>query len=177
MNHPYPSDKEDKGLFKVYDRLFHDHAVTGNYLEIGVYNGGSLSYALDKGIFDKVVGIDVSPVAVCPPGAELHNINQGDPESLRKLSDQYGGWDVVIDDGCHIAPFVETSFDTLWPLTRKMYIIEDWEVVYMWPDAREGWMKLLPRLIADKEILGYTTMEMVVDYRPEHRKSYLVMVR
>jgi len=171
----YPSDKEEKGLFRVYDRLFKEHNVSGNILEIGVYRGGSLEYALDTKLFSKVVGIDISPSAVCPEGAFLHQTNQCDVEALNKLSEQYGDWDVVIDDGCHLAPFVEVSFDTLWPRTRKMYVIEDWEVLYMWPDS--GWLKLLTRLIADKESLGYTTLEMVVDYRPEHRKSYLAMVR
>lgn len=171
----YNSDKEEKGLFNVYDRLFKEHNVSGTLLEIGVYQGGSLKYALDRGF--RVVGIDVNTSSVCPEGADFHLINQGDPEALKKLSEQYGGWDVVIDDGCHIAPFVEASFDTLWPLTRKMYVIEDWEVVYMWQDHRPEWLRLLNRLIADKESLGYTTMEMVVDYRPEHRKSYLCMVK
>jgi len=169
------SDKTIKGLFKVYDRLFQEHGVKGTLLEIGVYQDGSLEYALEKEF--KIVGIDINTNSKCPEGADLHIMNQGDPEALKKLSEQYGGWDVVIDDGCHIAPFVETSFDALWPHTRKMYVIEDWEVVYMWPDHREGWIKLLNRLISDKESIGYTTLEMVVDYRPEHRKSYICMVR
>lgn len=171
----YDSDKEVKGLFKVYDRLFKEHDVKGSLLEIGVYKGGSLAYALDKGF--TVVGIDIQTDGGLPKDAHLHIINQSDSEALRTLSEQYGGWDVVIDDGCHIAPFVETSFKALWPFTRKMYVIEDWEVVYMWPEHREGWLKLLNWLISEKESIGYTTMEMVVDYRPEHRKSYLCMVK
>jgi demethylmacrocin O-methyltransferase len=60
--------------------------------------------------------------------------SQNDPDFLRKVVEQMGGVDIVIDDGSHVNEHVITSFCTLFPLLAEdgIYVIEDTQSSY-WP--------------------------------------------
>jgi demethylmacrocin O-methyltransferase len=60
--------------------------------------------------------------------------SQNDPDFLRKVVEQMGGVEIVIDDGSHVNEHVITSFRTLFPLLAEggIYVIEDIESSY-WP--------------------------------------------
>jgi demethylmacrocin O-methyltransferase len=53
---------------------------------------------------------------------------------LRRMHDDAGGFDIVIDDGSHINDHVIASFETLFPLLKDggLYVVEDAQTSY-WP--------------------------------------------
>ncbi|WP_159079876.1 class I SAM-dependent methyltransferase [Methyloceanibacter sp. wino2] len=111
-------------------------------LEIGVQNGGSLELWLKVlPPNSHVVGIDVD--SRCrelrfSDGIEIHI---GDATQLEFVTSALGErrFDVIIDDGSHLARDVITSFDILFERLKPggVYIIEDMHTSY-WPDYGGG---------------------------------------
>jgi hypothetical protein len=101
-------------------------------LEIGIDKGASLR--LWRRFLPKatVVGIDLEPPATHLPGIEMHAGDQSDENFLGDIIDRYGGFDLVIDDGSHIASHIRASFDKLFPALRPdgWYVIEDLWTAY-----------------------------------------------
>jgi hypothetical protein len=88
-------------------------------LEIGVYRGGSLDmwrwYFGPEAI---LVGVDIDERAreVSAPDHLVEIGDQTDPEFLRSLSEKYGPFDIVIDDGGHEMDQQIVTAETLFPL-------------------------------------------------------------
>ena len=131
-----------------YQRCFHCLRKNPlNVLEIGVggydsgdYGGASLR--MWKAYFRKsnIVGIDIcDKTKFCEPRIDIRQCDQTDSASLMQLSDEYGGFDIVIDDGSHINDHVVKTFQTLFPLLRHngIYAIEDTQTAY-WPSWGGG---------------------------------------
>jgi hypothetical protein len=92
--------------------------------------------------------------------------SQSDPDGLRKLCQDHGPFDVIIDDGNHRGPDVAIAFFTLFrELTPNgLYFIEDVQTSY-WPhyhgssivpgcyDTAVRWIKLAVDIINRGEVL------------------------
>lgn len=105
-------------------------------LEIGVLNGGSLE--MWRQYFPKatIVGIDINP------GCKQHeqidkNIHvrigdQSDPIFLQSLIDEFGDFDLILDDGSHHVAHVNKTFQFLYPKLKDggIYFIEDTHAAY-----------------------------------------------
>lgn len=113
-----------------------------NLLEIGVGgyenpDDGAGSLRMWKAYFrrTRVVGIDICKKAtLCEHRLDVRQIDQTDSIALLRLSDEYGGFDIVIDDGSHINRQVLKTFQVLFPLLRQggIYVVEDTQTAY-WP--------------------------------------------
>nr|O87833.1 RecName: Full=L-olivosyl-oleandolide 3-O-methyltransferase; AltName: Full=Oleandomycin biosynthesis protein Y [Streptomyces antibioticus]CAA05644.1 oleY [Streptomyces antibioticus] len=59
---------------------------------------------------------------------------QDDPEFMRRVAEEHGPFDVIIDDGSHINAHMRTSFSVMFPHLRNggFYVIEDTFTSY-WP--------------------------------------------
>jgi len=124
--------------FWVYDRHFaalRDKPI--KMLEIGVLNGGSLE--MWKKYFypdSTIVGIDITPN--CKNFEDVENNvhvrigDQSDPEFLQSLVDEFGEFDLVLDDGSHHVAHVNKTFQFLYPKIAKdgVYFIEDTHAAY-----------------------------------------------
>lgn len=115
------------------------------FLEIGVSAGGSLElWRRYFGAQATIVGIDIDPA--CAARVDPQNIvrigSQDDPGFLRKVIDEFGAPDVVLDDGSHIGRHQRASFEVLFPLLKDdgLYIIEDLQTSY-WPDWEGGYRR------------------------------------
>lgn len=168
---PYNSDKKGNKLFEFYKKFFDHFKTGGKVLEIGVHNGGSLEWLRDLGIFEKVVGIDANDKCSRPAGCDVHIVNQLDKGGLSNLVAHYGGFDVVIDDGAHMAAETRIAFETLWPTTRTVYFIEDWSVGYGQPQQCHGMLTFVGELIAQMRTLGGT--EVYANYNKYHTVFYI----
>jgi len=168
---PYNSEKKVNKLFEFYQRYFDHFKPKGKVLEIGVHNGGSLEWLRDQGIFDTVVGIDINEKCGRPAGCDVHIINQLDRVGLDRLAKHYGGFDVIIDDGAHVAPETRCAFETLWPWTRSVYFIEDWSVGYGQPQHSHGMLTFVGELITQLRALGGT--EVYANYNKYHTVFYI----
>lgn len=105
-------------------------------LEIGVLGGGSLEMWSDYfGVGSKIVGIDIN--SACKKyerqGISICIGSQNDEKFLRRVVDEYGPFDIVIDDGSHLSEHQITSFECLFPKMNKngIYLCEDVHSSYL----------------------------------------------
>jgi hypothetical protein len=118
-------------------------------LEIGVGGGESIQTWLEYFQDAHVYGVDIvsNTNDYNNPGykpSDRYTFSCGDqskPEFWKKFIEVYGGdWDVVIDDGGHLAMPTITTFKSLWPHVKSggVYEIEDLKQM---PDLHE-WIGL-----------------------------------
>jgi hypothetical protein len=113
-----------------------------NVLEIGVGgydvpSEGARSLRMWKAYFPKsrIVGIDIEDkTAWRERRIDIRQCDQTDADALKKLSEEYGGFDIIIDDGSHINQHVIATFEVLFPLLRPngIYAVEDTQTA-CWP--------------------------------------------
>jgi hypothetical protein len=113
-----------------------------NVLEIGVggyedSSAGAESLRMWKAFFRKsrILGIDVQDkTRFREHRIDIRQCDQTDAKALTRLCDEYGGFDIVIDDGSHINEQVIKSFQVLFPRLRPngIYAVEDTQTSY-WP--------------------------------------------
>jgi demethylmacrocin O-methyltransferase len=113
-----------------------------NVLEIGVggyqvSDGGGASLRMWKAYFRKarIVGIDLYDKShLSEHRIDIRQCDQTDFEALIRLSREYGGFDIIIDDGSHLNEHVIDTFRVLFPLLRQngIYAVEDTQTAY-WP--------------------------------------------
>jgi len=118
-----------------------------NILEIGVGGyensaAGAESLRMWKAFFrnSRIVGIDIfDKTRFAEPRIEIRQCDQADSEALARLSDEYGGFDIVIDDGSHVSDHVVRSFQALFPRLRPngIYVVEDTQTSY-WAEYGGG---------------------------------------
>jgi hypothetical protein len=116
-------------------------------LEIGVYRGGSLDmWRWYFGPQATLVGVDIDERAreVSAPDHVVEIGDQTDPEFLRSLSEKYGPFDIIIDDGGHEMRQQIVTAETMFPLLADggVLLTEDchtsyWEA-YQGGRGREG---------------------------------------
>jgi hypothetical protein len=111
-------------------------------LEIGVSHGGSLQmWRRYFGRGSTIVGIDINPrvAELAGPGIEIHIGDQSDPAFLARLGEQYGPFDIVLDDGSHQPIHQIASVEHLWPYVADggVYIVEDLHTNY-WEEYGGG---------------------------------------
>jgi hypothetical protein len=129
----------------IYDKIFLSFANSKvKFLEIGVAKGGSLR--VWRTFFGKnavIYGIDINKECAIHDGqyANVRIGSQDDPSFLKRVVDEMGGLDLVLDDGSHIASHQSASFNFLFPLLGEggLYVIEDLHTAY-WP-AFEGGLR------------------------------------
>jgi hypothetical protein len=102
------------------------------YLEIGVYNAGSVKAFRET--FKKstcILGLDIDNR--CKTYEDIDNnifIEIGDATDsnfIEQISKKYGSFDIILDDGSHRNKDVIKSFELLFPLLNDngLYIVED----------------------------------------------------
>jgi len=120
-NHNYCVKYEKYLPFNRYDKL--------NILEIGVLDGKSLLTWKDYFYRSNILGVDINPD--CKKYAEdrifIEIGSQADDKFLNQISNEYGSFDFILDDGSHLNEHVIYSFETLFQYVKSggMYIVED----------------------------------------------------
>ena len=124
--------------FQRYDNL--------NILEIGVLNGKSLLTWKEYFYRSNILGIDINPECKKYEDKE-NNISveigsQFDGNFLFVTSNNYGPFDMILDDGSHINEHVIFSFQQLWGNVKSggVYIVEDVGTAY-WDEYGGGLRK------------------------------------
>jgi hypothetical protein len=141
----------DKNISHSYTKHYqhHFHPLRNkafNLLEIGIggYNiptGGGHSLRMWKSYFPKanIYGLDIyDKSAHDEHRIKTYKGSQVDEDLLRKIVEDVGGIDVVIDDGSHINSHVIQTFQILFPLLSPngIYAIEDLQTSYWVTDSR-----------------------------------------
>ncbi|MFG2180330.1 hypothetical protein ACGFLS_16610 [Streptomyces abikoensis] len=139
----YASDKW--GLWHWFTPLYEHHFERLRHqpvrvLELGIggyqdpsEGGGSLKMWRSYFPQGQIFGVDIFP----KHGLDEDRIrtfqgSQDDPEFLRRLAAEHGPFDIVIDDGSHVAQHQQTAFRELFPAVRNggFYVIEDLWTAY-----------------------------------------------
>ena len=129
--------------FPIYERHLGPYRNTPiRALEIGVFHGGSLQmWKRYFGEYAALVGVDIDPRCVdfAEVGIDIEIGDQSDPQFWQTLIESYGDFEVIIDDGSHVAAHQRASFLNLWPHLRDggTYIVEDCHTAY-WPEYGGG---------------------------------------
>lgn len=122
-------------------------------LEIGVWEGASLAMWSEWLPNANIVGVDIDLSRFRFPRSERVHLrlgNASDPAFIAALIEEFGPFDVVIDDGSHLLPDHVAAFTALWPHVRPdgYYIVEDLHT-YWWERANapgsDAWLMELAR--------------------------------
>jgi hypothetical protein len=137
----------DKWGLHFYTPLYHelfchlrDRPI--RLLEIGVggYNletsgGASLAMWADYFANAQITGIDLAEKRLTLDArVRVFRGSQDDPGFVKKVCDERGPFDIVIDDGSHVPKHVVASFYILFPTLKDggIYVIEDVQTAF-WP--------------------------------------------
>jgi hypothetical protein len=122
--------------FPIYEKHLSEwRNKTITFLEIGVSRGGSLQmWKRFFGPLATIVGIDINPECKAheEDGIHVRIGDQSDPSFLSKLVEEFGQFDIVLDDGSHQMDHIKKTFDFLYPKITKngVYIVEDLHTAY-----------------------------------------------
>jgi hypothetical protein len=133
--------------FEIYQAVFDSRRNTPmRILEIGVFRGASLR--LWKSYFQHaktcLVGVDIDPACATHDapanGVHVRIGSQADSEFLARVVDEFGPFDLIIDDGSHHSMHQIKSFNYLYAAGLKedgVYFVEDIHANY-WPPWRDS---------------------------------------
>lgn len=152
----YNSDKVND-LFSYYEDIFSglkDKPI--KYLEIGVWEGGSLQWASDFFKKGDITGVDINiPKGLSIPRTHLIQGSQESNDFLSVLGSTYGNFDIIIDDASHKRALTANTFNALWQYVKKggWYVIEDWHAGYLNnPNIYKGMVELVAEIMINKPI-------------------------
>jgi SAM-dependent methyltransferase len=149
-----------KHYFPAYERHFGKFVNTDvTFLEIGCFKGGSLQmWKRFLGPHARIVGIDIDPSCKeqQEDQIEIRIGSQADETFLQSIVDEFGPFDIVLDDGSHKMDDLRTTFNFLYPhvIRNGVYFVEDLHTAY-WEEyggglRREGsFIELCKALIDD----------------------------
>jgi hypothetical protein len=133
-----------------YFDIYHNHfrrfrGQPVSILEIGVYHGGSLQ--MWKSYFGsnaKIYGVDIDPRCKDLEEDQIKIFigNQSNRDFLKKLREEIGHIDIVIDDGGHRMIEQRITFEELFPFIGEdgIYLVEDLHTSY-WRQFGGGYKK------------------------------------
>ena len=172
----YFKNNKDKKIFKwihyfpIYEKHFkplRDRPI--KMLEIGILNGGSLQMWKDYFHPDSIiVGIDIdsrcSKYEYDSPNIKIRIGDQSNTEFLQSLVDEFGEFDLVLDDGSHHVNHVNKTFQFLFPKIANdaVYFIEDTHAAY-W-DSHGG-------SVENPESINNVAKKMIDIINAEHTKG------
>lgn len=131
--------------FPVYESALAAHRSRPiRMLEIGVARGGSLQMWRRYLPEATIVGIDIdqSCQQFDAPAQAVHVRigSQADTAFLQRVIDEFGPFDVILDDGSHMTSHMVRTFQYLFPnglASGGVYIVEDIQSNY-WRDFRDS---------------------------------------
>ena len=162
--------------FDIYDRHFKRYrGAPVRMLEIGVYHGGSLGMWRDYfGDGLQLIGVDINPRAKAfeAPGVSVRIGDQSDPEFLKKLRDEFGEVDIILDDGGHSCHQQITSYRHLYDMVAPngVYMVEDVHTSY-WQEYGGGLQRPESFLEFSKHWVDELNSFHVREWLPEQHSS------
>lgn len=161
--------------YEIYLEPYRD--IEFNFLEIGVYNGGSLKTWRDYFPKAQIYGMDIDPNCKVHEDDQRVKVRIGDQtdrDFLTSVEREAAGFQVIVDDGGHTWKQQIVSFETLFPLLSPggLYFIEDMHTSYVskWKDYEVSGVEYFKSLVdavnvRGKSFVGYTElMNQPLDY-------------
>ncbi len=154
--------------FEVYHRYFNKFVGTQvRILEIGVYKGGSLQMWKDYfGNKAVIIGIDIDKNCKQYEDNQIHICigSQNNIEFLQKVSEKYGPFDIVLDDGSHFMEHQILTFETLFPLLKP-------EGIYLCEDTHTSYWSLFCGALQDDDTFIEYSKKLIDEINGQHVKK------
>jgi hypothetical protein len=163
----------------VYESII-DRSRPIRMLEIGVFHGGSLrmwrEYLHPQSV---IVGIDIDPNCkeFQDPENNVHVRigGQQDATFLQEVNNEFGPFDVILDDGSHMTSHMVASFRCLFASALAepgAYIVEDVHTNY-WKSYRDSSMSFVDfiAVLVDAMHAHYPDVEGELNFRTGHPGS------
>jgi hypothetical protein len=152
----YGTDKLVHGYCDHYEKRFaemRDMPIT--LLEIGIAQGASLRMWQHYFLRARIVGIDIAPqvdasMSYLPKAIEVGD--QADVAFLERCCEKYAPFDIVVDDGSHVASDQIASFTALWPsvVPGGWYVIEDLHMLFDSPQKNPPGTRTMLDVLFDR---------------------------
>lgn len=130
----------------IYERHFERFVNRPmSILEIGCLHGGSLQmWKRYFGPLANIVAIDIDPNAKAHEEDQISVRigDQSDEKFLFNVVEEFGQFDIIVDDGSHLPEHQIKSFKVLYPNIKDsgVYVVEDLHTNY-WPEYSGGLKK------------------------------------
>ena len=155
----FPGGHKWTHYFPIYEAIFGPLRTKPlRILEIGIWHGASLK--LWRQYFEHpktiIVGVDVLPECLQfdAPAAGVHIRigSQADPAFLKRVVQEFGPFDLIMDDGSHHSSHVIASFNHLYADGLKdtgIYFVEDLHANYWhpWRDSKKSFLDVCKELL------------------------------
>lgn len=118
-------------------------------LEIGIQGGKSLKLWEEYFPNATIVGLDIHDCSyMATERIKIVVGNQSDQNRLKNISETYGPFDIIIDDGSHHNEDMKLGVETLFPLLNKggIYVVEDLHTCYWGSTHNTGAPVFMDRL-------------------------------
>ncbi|KAI1709148.1 methyltransferase domain-containing protein [Ditylenchus destructor] len=139
------SDKSSKvhNYTRIYPQYFEKFTRKPiKMLEIGIFKGASVKMWENYFLNAELHFVDVNRTQILynSTRSHYHFLDQGDSNKLKKLADEIGPFDIVVDDGGHIQEPMISSFKVLFPYVKPggVYVFEDIHASYWKPFGGRG---------------------------------------
>ena len=180
----FPGGHKWTHYFQVYESVFGPRRTEPlRILEIGIWHGASLK--LWRKYFEHpntiIVGIDVlrECLQYDAPAAGIHVRigSQADPAFLKRVVQEFGPFDLIIDDGSHFSSHIISSFNHLYADGLKdtgIYFVEDLHANYWhpWRDSRKSFLDVCKDLLEEMHAhYRNSTPEDFLIYPPSTRST------
>ena len=180
----FPGGHKWTHYFPIYEAIFGPiRAKPLRILEIGLWHGASLK--LWRQYFEHpqtiIVGVDVLPECrrFDAPAAGIHVRigSQADPGFLKQVVEEFGPFDLIMDDGSHYSSHIITSFNHLFGSGLKdtgIYFVEDIHANYWhpWRDSKKSFLDVCKELVEDMHAhYRSSTPEDFLIYPPSSRAT------
>lgn len=177
--------------FPVYQAIFGPVRLSPlRILEIGIWQGSSLK--LWRKYFEHpqtvVVGIDVLPECKRfdspDDGVHIRIGSQADAEFLKKVVEEFGPFDLIIDDGSHHSSHIIESFNHLFGDGLKdsgIYFVEDLHANYWhpWRDSRKSFLDVCKEMLdhMHAHYRGSSPIDLMIDVPSARQTAYIEVPR
>lgn len=143
-------------LYSVYFEPIRQEKL--RILEIGIDKGYSLKTWKEYFPSAEITGIDIIDLKYMEEDrVHVFQGDQNDTIFLKKINEEQGPFDIIIDDGSHKNSDMKNSFDCLFPLLKEggLYIVEDIHACY-WEKKEDGqvFIDTIKRLVDDVNSAG-----------------------
>ena len=130
----FKTSKNRTGFIPIYEKYFQDYKNKKiNILEIGIDDGESLRLWRDYFTNANIVGLDIYPKNFIIDGVKMFQGDQSNISDLKKITDEYKKFDIIIDDGSHVSKQTIKSFKYLFDYLNfdGLYVVEDLQTSYL----------------------------------------------
>jgi hypothetical protein len=185
----FPGGHKWTHYFPIYEAIFGPiRRKPLRILEIGIWHGASLK--LWRKYFEHpdtvIIGVDVLPDCVrfdAPTeGIHIRIGSQADPAFLKRVVEEFGPFDLIMDDGSHHSSHIIESFNHLYVDGLKdtgIYFVEDLHANYWhpWRDSRKSFLDVCKELLEHMHAQYRSTspIDFLID-KPSFRQTSAIEV-